>query len=86
MTHFRKQEHKSATLQKQRKLFMEIKKKPKNYIACVTQIEFDAELQNCDMKIESHLQRSKIICAVTAHFESIYQIREENKKSTEISP
>lgn len=62
------------------------KKKPQNYIACVTQIEFDAELQNCDMKIGSHLQRSKIICAVTAHFESIYQIREENKKSTEISP
>lgn len=49
-------------------VYVNKKKKPKNYIACVTQIEFDAELQNCDMKIGSHLQRSKIICAVTALF------------------
>lgn len=49
------------------------KNHPKN-IARVTQIELDAELQNYDMKIESHLQRSKIICSGTAYFESIYQI------------
>lgn len=61
------------------------KKHPKN-IARVTQIELDAELQNYDMKIESHLQRSKIICSGTVYFESIYQIWEQNKKNTEISP
>lgn len=51
---------------------------PKN-IARVTQIELDAELQNYDMKIESHLQRSKIICAVTAYYISNRYIRLENK-------